>query len=91
MVNLYPEFYNDVFGPLMQHGSSSHMAAPCRIGCLCASLLGEETAEILVEMARETPVGRNGTPEDVAKAFAYLADAEFVTGDVISVSGGYVI
>lgn len=50
MTKLYPEFYNDVFGPLMQHGSSSHMAAPCRIGCLCSSLLGEETAEILVEM-----------------------------------------
>ena len=38
MTKLYPEFYNDVFGPLMQHGSSSHMAAPCRIGCLCSSL-----------------------------------------------------
>ena len=36
-------------------------------------------------------VGRNGTPEDVAKAMAYLADAEFVTGQVLAVNGGYVI
>ena len=54
---------------------------------MCASV----EPEILAEMAEETPVGRNGTPEDVAKAFAYLADAEFVTGQVLSVNGGYVI
>ena len=47
--------------------------------------------EILEEMAEEAPVGRNGTPEDVAKAFAYLADADFVTGQVLAVNGGYVI
>lgn len=36
-------------------------------------------------------LGRNGMPMDVAKAIAYLADAEFVTGQVLGVSGGYVI
>ena len=51
MIKLYPEFFNDVFGPIMQPGSSSHMAAPCRAGYLCNSLLGdEEVAEIVVEM-----------------------------------------
>ena len=54
---------------------------------MCASV----EPEILTQMAEETPVGRNGTPADVAKAFSYLADADFVTGDVLSVSGGYVI
>jgi NAD(P)-dependent dehydrogenase (short-subunit alcohol dehydrogenase family) len=47
--------------------------------------------EILAEMAQDAPVGRNGTPEDVAKAMAYLADASFVTGHVLNVDGGYVI
>ena len=47
--------------------------------------------EILAEMAEEAPVGRNGTPEDVAKAFAYLAEADFVTGQVLPVNGGYVV
>ena len=46
---------------------------------------------ILDEMAEEAPVGRNGTPEDVAKAIAYLASADFVTGQVLPVNGGYVI
>ena len=50
MIELYPEFYNDVFGPIMQPGSSSHMAAPCRAGYLCNSILGEDVAEILVEL-----------------------------------------
>ncbi len=47
--------------------------------------------DILAEMAQETPVGRNGTPMDVAQAMACLADAEFVTGQVLPVNGGYVI
>ena len=54
---------------------------------MCASV----DPEVLAEMAEETPVGRNGKPEDVAKAFAYLADADFVTGQVLPVNGGYVI
>ena len=47
--------------------------------------------EILADMAEQSPIGRNGTPEDVAKAMEYLANAEFVTGHVLSVNGGYVI
>ncbi len=46
---------------------------------------------VLAEMAEENPVGRNGSPADVAQAFAYLADAEFVTGQVLPVNGGYII
>ena len=54
---------------------------------MCASV----DPDVLAEMAEETPVGRNGRPEDVAKAFAYLADADFITGQVLPVNGGYVI
>ena len=46
---------------------------------------------IMEEMAQDSCVGRNGTPMDVAKAMAYLADAEFVTGHVLNVDGGYCI
>ena len=47
--------------------------------------------EILENMAGENPIGRNGKPEDVAQAIAYLADAQFVTGQVLAVNGGYVL
>ena len=54
---------------------------------MCASV----DPEILEELAQENCVGRNGTPMDVAKAMLYLADADFVTGQVIPVNGGLVM
>ena len=47
--------------------------------------------EVLDGMAQETPLGRNGNPMDIALAIDYLANAEFVTGQVLPVNGGYVI
>ena len=46
----YPEFFNDVFGPVMQPGSSSHTAGPCRLGRLAADLLGEPLAKARIEL-----------------------------------------
>ena len=60
-------------------------------GVILTDMCATVEPEILAEMAAESPIGRNGTPEDVAKAMEYLADMEFVTGEVLSVSGGYVI
>ena len=54
---------------------------------MCA-MLNQETLDAV---AQETPVGRNGTVEDVANAIAYLVDAPFVTGQILPVNGGYVI
>lgn len=41
------------------------------------------------ELIAETPLGRLGTPEDVAKAALYLSSAGFVTGQVLGVDGGF--
>ena len=60
-------------------------------GVILTDMCANVDPEVLAEMGEETPVGRNGTPEDVAKAFAYLADAEFVTGQVLPINGGYII
>lgn len=59
-------------------------------GVILTDMCAGVEPEILEEMAQEAPVGRNGKPEDVAKAFAYLADADFVTGQVIGVNGGFI-
>ena len=60
-------------------------------GVILTDMCANVDPEVLAEMAEETPVGRNGTPMDVAKAMAYLADADFVTGQILPVNGGYVI
>ncbi|WP_028031939.1 SDR family NAD(P)-dependent oxidoreductase [Gemmobacter nectariphilus] len=40
---------------------------------------------------KETALGRIGTPEDIARAVRFLAsdEAAFITGEVLTVSGGY--
>jgi len=50
----------------------------------------ERGAKIVAGMQRAIPLGRLGQPEDVAGAVAYLVsdEAAFVTGQVLSVSGG---
>ena len=60
-------------------------------GVILTDMCAQVEPGILEEMARDTPVGRNGRPEDVARAMAYLADTEFITGHVLNVDGGYVI
>ena len=60
-------------------------------GVIVTDMCATVDPEILKQMGEDSPVGRNGTPEDVAKAMLYLADAEFVTGHVLSVNGGYII
>lgn len=41
------------------------------------------------ELIAETPLGRLGTPDDVAQAAVYLAFAGFVTGQILGVDGGF--
>lgn len=54
-----------------------------------AALSGQD----LEALREETPLGRIGKPEDVARAIAFLAseEADFVTGQVFPVNGGLVI
>jgi 2-hydroxycyclohexanecarboxyl-CoA dehydrogenase len=51
---------------------------------------GDQGAKIIAAMTRAIPFRRLGEPEDVAAAVAFFAspDADFITGQVLSVSGG---
>ena len=60
-------------------------------GVILTDMCNGVDPQILAEMAEETPVGRNGVPADIAQAMLYLADAEFITGQVLPVNGGYII
>jgi len=50
------------------------------------------TPEFVKTFAEKTPLGRNGTGEDIAKATLFLASTEaagFITGEYIAVNGGF--
>ena len=58
-------------------------------GVILTDMCAQVDPEILEQMAQEACVGRNGKPEDVARAMVYLAEADFVTGPILSLNGGY--
>ncbi len=60
-------------------------------GVILTDMCANVDPAVLSDMAQESCVGRNGTPQDIAKAMDYLMNADFVTGEVLSVNGGYVI
>ncbi len=60
-------------------------------GVIVTDMCANVSEETMQELAQQSLVGRNGAPEDVAEAIAYLATAEFVTGQVLGVNGGLVL
>ena len=60
-------------------------------GVIDTRMMDEHSEETKRMLAEETPLGRLGTGEDVAKAAAFLLsdDAEFITGQTLGVDGGY--
>ena len=60
-------------------------------GVILTDMCAGVSPETMAELQEQTPIGRHGTPEDIAQAMLYLADADFVTGQVLSVNGGMVL
>lgn len=62
-------------------------------GVIMTDMMAGFDSDTLAELADETPLCRLGKPEDVAAAVSFLISdrADFVTGQVLSPNGGYVI
>ena len=60
-------------------------------GVILTDMVANVSQQTLDSLAEENLVGRNGSPEDVAEALVYLANAAFVTGQVLPVNGGLVL
>ncbi|MBQ3497240.1 MAG: SDR family oxidoreductase, partial [Oscillospiraceae bacterium] len=47
----------------------------------------------LRDLAEQTPLGRLGTPADIAAAVSFLASerASFITGQVLTADGGFIL
>ena len=69
-----------------------------RVNCVAPGAIETDmtaflTPEDRAALAGEAPLGRMGTPEEVAEAIRFLAgeEARFITGQVLRVDGGMVI
>jgi 3-oxoacyl-[acyl-carrier protein] reductase len=75
---------------LGSRGVTANAVAPGFIETAMTEVLPEEVRKGFLE---NIPLGRGGTPEDVANAVAFLAsdDAAYISGQVLTVDGGMVM
>ncbi|MBK8493389.1 MAG: beta-ketoacyl-ACP reductase [Saprospirales bacterium] len=68
-------------------GITANAVAP---GFVATDMMGVIPENVLHGLLEKTPVGRLGTPEEIAAAYAYLASEEagFINGTVLSIDGG---
>lgn len=62
-------------------------------GVIATDMNSALSADILSELKEETPLGRIGSPYDIASLALFLASdgASFITGQIIGVDGGFAI
>jgi NAD(P)-dependent dehydrogenase (short-subunit alcohol dehydrogenase family) len=73
-----------------------HVADRIRVNAVCPGTVDSPWVRRLVEDQGESidalrarqPLGRLGTPEEIADAILYLVTAEFATGTILTVDGG---
>ena len=75
---------------LAPSGIRVNCVAPGVINTDMVQVLGQETLDALAE---ETPLRRLGLPEDIAQAVSFLASekASFITGQVLTSDGGFIV
>lgn len=68
-----------------------------RVNCVAPGVIDTDMVqvlgpEVLHDLAEQTPLGRLGTPQDIANAVAFLVSekASFITGQVLTVDGAFV-
>ena len=68
-------------------GIRVNAVAPGVIDTDMVQVLGQETLDYL---AREIPLGRLGRAEEIAETVLHLVNAKYITGQVVTVDGGFV-
>ena len=79
-----------VAGELASRGICVNAVAPGFVETDMTAALSDKVQD---ELKKQIPMGRAGKAEDIAKAVAFLAspDADYITGQVLSVDGGMAI
>ena len=74
---------------LAPSGIRVNCIAPGVIDTDMVKVLGQETLDSLAQDS--IPLGRLGSPEEIAKAIIQMAEASYTTGQVLNVDGGFFI
>ncbi len=76
----------------MRHLAVENARSGVTANTIALGLMGMPDPKVTAALARQIPVGRTGTPDDVGAAVVYLAspEAEWVTGQTVHVNGGSV-
>lgn len=72
----------------------SHIRVNCVApGVIDTDMLSALPQEVLGDLAQQTPMGRLGMPKDIAGVVSFLASdaARFMTGQILTVDGGFVL
>jgi NAD(P)-dependent dehydrogenase (short-subunit alcohol dehydrogenase family) len=93
--NLNPDFLSYTLSKAALHAATTMLAqalAPkVRVVGVAPGITlpsGEQTAAAFEQAHKVTPLGRSSTPDDIAAAVCYLAEAGAVTGTTLVVDGG---
>ena len=60
-------------------------------GAIDTDMNAQLSKEELKQLEEDTPLGRIGLPQDIAKCVKWLIEDNFTTGQIISVNGGWII
>ena len=73
--------------------ASEYASAGITSNALAPALIDTPMVAGVADLASRIPVGRLGTPQDVADVVAFLASehAGYITGEVVDVNGGFLI
>lgn len=95
VVNPNPDFLSYTLSKLGLASATATLAmalAPTiRVNCIAPGLMlpsGDQTEENFARVHNDTPTGKGATPEDVADAAVFLANAPAITGQMLAVDGG---
>jgi len=75
---------------LGRKGITCNCIAP---GFIATEMVAKMPGEVIEQMKSKIPVGRLGTPEDIASAYLFLSsdEASYINGTVLSVDGGMTV
>ncbi len=73
----------------LTHALAVSLGPEVRVNGIAPGWIATDEGDALREIDHaQHPAGRVGRPEDVARAVSYLAEAEFVTGQILTIDGG---